>query len=155
MRLNSNSISARLYRYFYGTKEMPVSLCNYFWALVIAYLLIIPLEIFGLVGTLILYKSKTFRKGIINKTPILKFGLSFLTLICCLAIYVMLIPFIHLLKIYNFKEADIFSGIVIDIVFLTVFIVIKFAGLIQKKFLVIEYAKSKIKNVCPKIDWDN
>jgi hypothetical protein len=150
MRLKSNSISARLYRYFYGTEIMPTSLCNYFWALVLAYLLIIPLEIFGLVGTLISYKFPST-----TITPIFKCVLSFFTFMGCFIIYVMLIPVIHLLKMGNFKEDEIFCGIFIDIILLVTFIFMILLNQLPRKFLVIEYIKSKVKNVCPKIDWDN
>jgi hypothetical protein len=45
MKANKNSISARLYRWFYFTDEMPSNLCPYFWKLVVAYTLILPLGI--------------------------------------------------------------------------------------------------------------
>ncbi len=31
MNLNINSKTAKLYRWFYATNEMPQSLCPYFW----------------------------------------------------------------------------------------------------------------------------
>lgn len=37
MEINYNSISARLYREFYNAKNMPESLCPYFWKLVFAW----------------------------------------------------------------------------------------------------------------------
>jgi hypothetical protein len=140
MRLKSNSISARLYRYFYGTEIMPTSLCNYFWALVLAYLLIIPLEIFGLVGTLISYKL-ILRP--VTITPIFKCVLSFFTFMCCFIIYVMLIPVIHLLKMGNFKEDEFFCGIFIDIILLVTFISMILLNQLPRKFLVIEKCLSK------------
>jgi hypothetical protein len=48
MNLNLNGISARLYRWFYATNEMPQTLCPYFWKLVIAYILFIPWAIITL-----------------------------------------------------------------------------------------------------------
>lgn len=42
MKLNQNSISARIYRWFYMKTEMPSNLCPYFWKLVIAYAMLIP-----------------------------------------------------------------------------------------------------------------
>ena len=42
MNLNLSGISARLYRWFYATNEMPQTLCPYFWKLVISYALFIP-----------------------------------------------------------------------------------------------------------------
>ena len=46
MKLNQNSLSARLYRWFYLTDSMPQNLCPYFWKLVIMWIIIIP---YGLV----------------------------------------------------------------------------------------------------------
>jgi len=45
MKANKKSISARLYRWFYFTNQMPSNLCPYFWKLVVAYTLIVPLGI--------------------------------------------------------------------------------------------------------------
>lgn len=48
MKLNYNSVSAKVYREFYNTKHMPQSLCPYFWKLIIAYpivILLLPLLI--------------------------------------------------------------------------------------------------------------
>ena len=45
MKLNHNSISARLYRWFYMTQDMPQTLCPYFWKLVVMWIFILPLSI--------------------------------------------------------------------------------------------------------------
>jgi formate hydrogenlyase subunit 3/multisubunit Na+/H+ antiporter MnhD subunit len=45
MRLNKNSVSSRLYKWFYAVSEyqgLPNNLCPYFWKLVLMYLTIIP-----------------------------------------------------------------------------------------------------------------
>jgi len=48
MKLNINSISARLYRWFYSTSQMPQSLCPYFWKLVLMWFFIVPYTIISL-----------------------------------------------------------------------------------------------------------
>lgn len=48
MKLNINSNTAQLYRWFYGTVKMPDSLCPYFWKLVLMWLLIVPYSILSL-----------------------------------------------------------------------------------------------------------
>jgi hypothetical protein len=48
MKLNKNSISAKLFRWFYGTRELPTNLCPYFWKLVMAYVFVIPVFIISL-----------------------------------------------------------------------------------------------------------
>jgi hypothetical protein len=48
MRLNKNSVSSRLYKWFYGVSEyqgLPNNLCPYFWKVVLMYLTIIPYTI--------------------------------------------------------------------------------------------------------------
>lgn len=42
MKLKENSITARLYKWFYNVNQLPQSLCPYFWKLVLMGLLIIP-----------------------------------------------------------------------------------------------------------------
>ena len=53
MELNHNSISARLYRWFYGTDNMPNSLCTYFWKWLFMWITVIPLGIFSLPSLII------------------------------------------------------------------------------------------------------
>lgn len=45
MKLNINSNTAQLYRWFYGTSRMPESLCPYFWKLVLMWTFILPYSI--------------------------------------------------------------------------------------------------------------
>jgi hypothetical protein len=48
MKLNINSTSAQLYRWFYATQQMPESLCPYFWKLVLMWVFIVPYTILSL-----------------------------------------------------------------------------------------------------------
>jgi hypothetical protein len=51
MKLNKNSVSSRLYKWFYGVSEyqgLPNNLCPYFWKLVLMYLTIIPYTLFSI-----------------------------------------------------------------------------------------------------------
>ena len=48
MQLNSNSISANLYRWFYATSKMPQTLCPYFWKLVLMWVFVLPYTILAL-----------------------------------------------------------------------------------------------------------
>lgn len=55
MKINYNSLSAKIYRYFYTTETMPTNLCPYFWKSLIAtilfipyYILTIPTKVLGL-----------------------------------------------------------------------------------------------------------
>jgi hypothetical protein len=42
MKLNIDSTTAQLYRWFYATSRMPESLCPYFWKLVLMWTFILP-----------------------------------------------------------------------------------------------------------------
>ena len=152
MKLNRNSISAKLFRYFYSTDIMPGSLCTYFWALVLAYILIIPLEIGGLLGTLTRFIFPPFRDTPNN--PAMKFFLSIVCITCLVLFTFCLIPVLQFYKGFNFGKQDIIGSSIIDIIFL-IFVIVCYFGNTNRKFLPIEYAKSKIKGVCPRIDWDN
>tara|TARA_R110000868_G_C10910514_1_gene764929 strand:+ start:830 stop:1384 length:555 start_codon:yes stop_codon:yes gene_type:complete len=51
MRLNKNSVSSRLYKWFYGVSEyqgLPNNLCPYFWKVVLMYLTIVPYTLFSI-----------------------------------------------------------------------------------------------------------
>jgi glucan phosphoethanolaminetransferase (alkaline phosphatase superfamily) len=48
MKLNINSKTAQLYRWFYGTSRMPESLCPYFWKLALMWFFIVPYTILSL-----------------------------------------------------------------------------------------------------------
>jgi hypothetical protein len=56
MKLNQNSLSAKLYRWFYKTDTMPTNLCPYFWKLVTAVILSPLLAIYTLPYEIINYK---------------------------------------------------------------------------------------------------
>jgi hypothetical protein len=48
MKLNQNSIQAKIYRWFYGVKTMPQSLCPYFWKLMFMWVTILPFTLLSL-----------------------------------------------------------------------------------------------------------
>lgn len=48
MKLNINSNTAQLYRWFYNTSVMPESLCPYFWKLALMWVVIMPYTILSL-----------------------------------------------------------------------------------------------------------
>jgi hypothetical protein len=51
MKLNKNSFTSKLYKWFYGVSEyqgLPNNLCPYFWKVVLMYLTIIPYTLFSI-----------------------------------------------------------------------------------------------------------
>lgn len=61
MKLNINSVSARLYRWFYATSVMPQSLCPYFWKLILMWVFILPYTILSLPCILIDLKESDYK----------------------------------------------------------------------------------------------
>ena len=57
MKLNRNSITSQLYRWFYATYKMPQTLCPYFWKLVIMWILIVPYSILALPYVIVSWKK--------------------------------------------------------------------------------------------------
>jgi len=48
MKLSRNSISAKLYRWFYATSNLPESLCPYFWKLVLMWVFVLPYTVISI-----------------------------------------------------------------------------------------------------------
>lgn len=148
MQLNKNSISARLYRHFYSEETMPKSLCTYFWALVLAYTLVIPLEILGLVGNIPIYLVD---KGgdILPKNPFFKTVMTIFTVIILYCLFVCIYPIIHIFHPIEWMKIE--ASIFFDIVILILGIVIYKNE--TKNSILPEYIKAKVKGICPRIDW--
>jgi hypothetical protein len=66
INLNKNSITAKLYRWFYNVDTLPQNLCPYFWKVVIMYLLLPFLGIPALIGHLIEKDCNAFTKSILT-----------------------------------------------------------------------------------------
>ena len=161
MELNRNNKSAKLYRWFYETTEMPDNLCQYFWELVLA-IIISPIKITLELPTFIVEKitreesgGKKFAIGIIY----------WFILICGLCVLFSATRFF-----YDYKEGslpDIISVVGLAIIagviggFIIVFIVCLVEDYIlrrkdkKKKNLIVEFIKAKKNKYCPKIDWFN
>jgi biotin transporter BioY len=82
--------------------------------------------------------------------PLYKTLLSFFCLCCVMLIYFMLLPVLQFF--YHFEERDILGAKIIDMLLFAVFIIIYFSNT-NKRFLVIEYTKAKIKGIYPRITW--
>lgn len=61
MKLNINSTTAKLYRWFYSTSQMPQSLCPYFWKLILMWIFIVPYTIMCLPTILLDLKDPDLR----------------------------------------------------------------------------------------------
>lgn len=176
MKLNSNSISSKLYRWFYGTKTLPTNLCPYFWKLVLAWLVLIPYSLFCLpiILTEIYDKDYKYTDNSTGK----RIGMSFM--ICAILFFLTsMLSAIGLFFIsperHSFYEFLAAVGIVVWIVVTVVGVIEGYKAFTDwnyrrkikydengrriytesepKTYLIVEFAKAKYNKYCPKIEW--
>jgi hypothetical protein len=176
MILKQNSISAKVYRNFYETSNMPESLCPYFWKLVAAWpitILFIPLLIpFWIVDKI---------NGDSGRMPfpaqvlisLLIYGALFCVFCICVTISSIWITHYQGTNWYGWYV----SGILVIVCLLVVGIILLFKELKERRKLkrmesrydengnylpteepkpniIVEFIKAKYNKYCPKIDWE-
>jgi uncharacterized Tic20 family protein len=176
MKLNSNSISSKLYRWFYGTKELPNNLCPYFWKLVLAWLVFIPYSLFCLPVILHELFDKNY-KYTDNSTG-KRIGYSFFIYAIVFFVICMITSISWFFVLPEKDSLYSFMGTV-GVLLWVISIVI---GIIEgykvynewnyrrkikydengdriynqpkeETYLIVEFAKAKYNKYCPKIDW--
>ena len=177
MKLNSNSISSKLYRWFYGTNDLPNNLCPYFWKLVLAWLVLIPYSLVCapvIIGELI---NKDYRYHDNSTGKRIGFSVLIYTLLFFIGCMLSSIGwfFIHPEEdsFYQFMGTLGFClwgcAIVISVVEgYKAFKEWNYSRKIkydkngyriwnepkeEKTYLVVEFTKAKYNKYCPKIDW--
>lgn len=179
MKLNSNSISSKLYRWFYGTNDLPNNLCPYFWKLVLAWLVVIPYSLISIPVIIMELREKNYEYNDCSTGG--RIGLS-------VVLYVLLFGIGCMLSIFGCffiePEKDTFYMFAVMIGAMLWVVAIVF-GIIEgekafrewnyrrkikydenglriwdeprqeKTYLVVEFAKAKYNKYCPKIDWVN
>ena len=68
MKLTKNSFNSKLYRWFYCTNQLPINLCPYFWKLLMAWVLLIPVVVITLpvtLGEIRSLKQSNYEKNIL------------------------------------------------------------------------------------------
>ena len=170
MNLSKNSLTARLYRWFYNKNTMPANLCPYFWQLVWMWLTIIPFMVYTLPFQLFI----RFRKEDSKETlEIATIGYVVLFLSAC-----MVISIIHLFAPYDGDNAMIgfvAFGIIAWIILFFIgagFLIISVKDYLmtkryQKKYqnnlqsespkpnsVVVEFVKATYNKYCPQIKWN-
>jgi hypothetical protein len=175
MELNKNSFSAKLYRWFYGTETMPKNLCPYFWKLVIAYPMAVPLLIVTLPHEIIYFKSRSNDENIGERIFV-----SFVIVLLFLAAFgILSAP--SILFGYNppkdqFMHYVVLTGAMLWVVGIVAGVVTGVKYLIRKikepkrmydeegnyvisykkkPNIVAEFIKAKYNKYCPKIDWQD
>jgi hypothetical protein len=161
MKLNQNSISAKLYRWFYKTDTMPTSLCPYFWKLVTAVILSPLLAIYTLPYEIINYKRSRW------DTYGEMLGISFVYW-ALIAVVICMISSLGLF--FYMPDTDSLLGVMM-ILGLCVWASLIIVGIIWSIFktkeylqsknsntektdnIIVEMVKAKYHKYCPKIDW--
>jgi hypothetical protein len=161
MKLNQNSISAKLYRWFYKTDTMPTNLCPYFWKLVTAVILSPLFAIYTLPYEIINYKRQRW------DTYGDMLGIS-LSCWCLIAVIICMISTLGFFFYIPDKGSSLWvimgvGGILwgsLILVGITWAIVKTVEYDPQKKSdnektdnIIVEMVKAKYHKYCPKIDW--
>ena len=163
MILNKNSISAKLFRWFYETKELPTNLCPYFWKLVMAYVFVIPVFITTLPYVIIDKYSWSLSLGS-------RIGLGF---VCWFILFLLITALTPIMLFWHTPVKDSLLETLIEIgVFtwmagLTIGVMwfihhlgekIKERRNLPKKEkrsnIIVEMVKATYYKYCPKIDWN-
>lgn len=182
MKLNANSLSAKLYCWFYGKPKnyLPNNLCPYFWKLVLAWVLLVPYSLFC---TLYILTSEIFNDNYKNGDH--KSGERIGMSAILNGIVFMLLLMINVVVCFfvDYTPKSIFSallppGIMVWVVVIcfSIYYGIKalvehikdrriprdengytiYSGYKEKKpNLMVEFVKAKYGKYCPKIDWTN
>lgn len=184
IQLKENSITARLYRWFYTKQNMPNNLCPYFWKVVIMYLVIVPYSLWCLPVIV----SKRIQK-IQETAEAMRPLMALLFYMLCFILFVALCPGINIF--YKMPKDFVTSGYVLygilGIISFVVGIILFFEWLKDRRdkieyqrellenikkqgldhkdfdieplttpaiFVILEYIKGYYKKYCPQITWN-
>ena len=163
MKLNKNSISAKLFRWFYGTSELPTNLCPYFWKLVMAYVFAIPLFIISLPYVII-------DKDSCNESLGSRIGLGF---VCWVILFLLITALTPIMLFWHTPVKDSLLETLIEIGVFTwitglIIGIMWFIHHLGEKIkerrnlpkeekrsnIIVEMVKATYYKYCPKIDWN-
>lgn len=174
MKLNQNSPSAKLYRWFYGTEVMPTNLCPYFWKLAVAYIFALPVAIWTFPYT-ISYIDDDNRETIGQRLGISLLGWIIIALAVC-----MISVFGIFFKIPE-QDTPYFTSVIIGFACwgcALVIVIKESVDRLQEKYrdrkyrerrrrqngeliikerkpsLIVEMIKAKYNKYCPQINWE-
>jgi hypothetical protein len=173
MNLNYNSVSARLYRWFYITNDMPNSLCPYFWKLVLMWILITPYTILSL--PYLLVYGKNYDSGSFVEKPvsgIFMYFALFLALSTIFSVSALWIVFPKESILFDIQILGIFTWLITFILSLyggILWIIEKYKNSkitydehgypslnyskVKESNIFVEWIKSTYYNYCPRINW--
>jgi hypothetical protein len=161
MKLNQNSLSAKLYRWFYKTDTMPTNLCPYFWKLVTAVILSPLFAIYTLPYEIINYKRGC------RDTYGDMLGIS-LSCWCFIAAVICMISSLGLFLHIPNKSSLLWVMMAVGFCLWSCLILVGITWAIAKTKehlqsknsntektdnIIVEMVKAKYHKYCPKIDW--
>jgi len=173
MQLSKESTTASLYRWYYATKNMPQSLCPYFWKVVVMYLTLIPYTIFSLPYMILNGKDKSSGWGEKPGTGLLLYiGLGLVAAM----FWSLTIFFVGLYPKDSFAQGMQILGLMLWLVVIVCTVIFGSKWLYGKykqskiKYdehgyriwepvkekepnLLVEFVKASYNKYCPKIDW--
>jgi len=161
MNLNQNSLSAKLYRWFYKTDIMPTNLCPYFWKLVTAVILSPLLAIYTLPYEIINYKRQRWDTYGDMLGTSLGYWCLIATIICMispLGFFFYIPDKSSLLWVIMGVGCILWGGFILVGIGWIIYKIVEY--LQSKKSddektdnIIVEMVKAKYHKYCPKIDW--
>jgi amino acid transporter len=184
IQLKENSITARMYRWFYTKQNMPNNLCPYFWKVVIMYLVIIPYFL-GCLPVVVSKRLQKIQKTVETIRPLI----SLVVYMLFILLFFALCPLINLF--YKMPEKFVTSGyalyVILGVILVVIGIILFFEWLKDRRnkieyqrellermkqnnldpknfdfepirtpaiFVIVEYIKAYYKKYCPQITWN-
>jgi hypothetical protein len=174
MTINYNSFSSKVYRWFYATDKMPNNLCPYFWKLIVAFVLAIPLFLFTLPFEIVQMFAR-IKQQEVEFVPIhVRLLGTVVILILLFGLAAFFAP-ISLFFGYEPQEKTFLSNLIVGglLIWMIAFIagMVSLIGYLKDRYdsnngnrkrnkvkgdnIVVEFAKAKYNKYCPKIEWVN
>ena len=178
MKLNKNSVTSRLYKWFYGVSEwegLPNNLCPYFWKVVLMYITIIPYTLFSIPVVVFDMFDKEYKNG--ERKTGERLGVSFAAYFGLLLLVGVINTIVGLFIKIDPKSFWGFTQLIGYMVWVILIVVGVIEGIkylreytttddsyydeTQDKWVVkkakvnltTEFIKAKYNKYCPKIDW--
>ena len=161
MKLDQNSLSAKLYRWFYKTDTMPTNLCPYFWKLVTAVIFGLPVAILTVPYMVIYHKDdsrNSFGERIVISLVIWFFIAAIICMISTLGLFFYIPNKSSLLWVmmavgFCLWSCLILVGITWAITKTKEHLQSKNSNTEKTDNIIVEMVKAKYHKYCPKIDW--
>jgi len=178
MKLNQNSVSVKLYKWFYGVSEyqgLPNNLCPFFWRVVLMYLTFIPYVWLSIPVVVYDLFDKQYKNG--DRKIGERLGVSFGVYIAILIVLALITAIVGLFV--KFEPKTLFGNLMVGGIVFWVFLLI--IGIIEgfkylrdystrdesyydydqdkwvvkkaKINLTAEFIKAKYHKYCPKLEW--